>query len=169
MDSDSDLDRSVYQPLADGEGYVATASQPRWRSSVAAVVFVLGIATSATVVWNVMPESVRTRQYTCKRTHLYPSTRGCPSMAICRTKRPDLPVNAKMHRADVGWRFPLMQSPDGTNKTIAPGLPVRVTNTFTRLENRLKREVSTRARTAHARVQRDITVPLAHFCCLTDS
>lgn len=169
MDYDSDLDQSVYQPLAEGEGYVSTQSKPKWCSIMVAVAFVLGIATTASIAWIEMPESVRAQKHTCKRTEIYPSTSGCPPAAACRRSRLGLQPSARLSRAEVGWRFAL---PAENEAEVVDGMPHRIHQAFMKLEDRLQRDVSALAHDAHVvhtHEQREITVPLAHFCCLSDA
>jgi len=180
IDSDSDLDRSLYQPLTDGERFLVSDSD-RWsgrRASIIVAVIVFGIVALASVMWSGIPDHHRTSFYACRKTHLYPSELACPSTTECRKRRPYLPTNTEFHRVDVGWDFPLLgyhnshrvgEMPDNKIRHFFKVAP-RVIKTFLFIEDHLETSVSAHLRDVHQvreNLPKDIRIPIAHLCCLT--
>lgn len=183
VDSDSDLDRSLYQPLA-GEGGAGGGQSDgavSWAGRGACIIVVVifaGVAAIASVTWGIIPDHHRTNVYACRKTHLYPSRLACPDSSECRRRRPFLSKDTRFHRVDVGWNYPLLgihnahQVEAMKDSEVARlfNLPPRVVRTFLYIEDRLENSVSTRLRDIHQvreKLPRDIRVPIAHLCCLT--
>lgn len=94
----------------------------------------------------------------------------------CFAMRRGLANHTQLHRIDVGWRFALHGIHDVAtvdaqyNLNSLVGLPTRVVRVFIGLEDRLEHAISIRTRDTHnvrERLRRDISLPLAHLCCLT--
>lgn len=184
VDSDSDLDRSLYQPLA-GEGNSIDEGPidgaGTWASRGACIIVVVlfaGVAAIASVTWGIIPDHHRTNVYACRKTHLYPSRLACPTTSECRHRRPFLSKKTQFHRVDVGWNFPLLgihnvhrvEAMEDEKVAKLFRLPPRVVRTFLYIEDRLENSVSTRLRDIHQvreKLPKDIRVPISHLCCLT--
>lgn len=182
IDSDSDLDRSLYQPLTDGERFLGADGDTSsgTRTAVIVAVIVAGIVAIASVWWSGIPDHHRSSFYACRKTHLYPSELACPSTTECRRRRPYLPKNTDFHRVDVGWDYPLLgyhnahrvgEMTDNKIRHLFNVAP-RVIKTFLFIEDHLESSVSAHLRDVHQvreKLPRDIRVPIAHLCCLTKS
>lgn len=181
VDSDSDLDRSLYQPLTEpGEGGV-NGSSLTWagkRACVIVAVIVTGIIAAAVVTWQVTPVHNRANVYACRQTYLWPSELGCPATSECRSRRPELSNTTDFHRADIGWDYPLLGYHNAHRVEAMSQedvwdifrLPARIVTTYLFLEDRLERSVSVHLRDKHQvreKLPKDIFVPIAHICCLT--